>query len=93
MRSATEPAQATCDRQGLLLNVLRALSTPGLMGAGHNLVHQVQRGAKQNMFCCELEMTGSQKQHKTSHCTHSKGAASSKLCRFCSSLPKSHQSL
>lgn len=87
MRSARESAQATYDRQDLLINVLRALSTPGLTGAGHNLLHQVQSGDKRNTFCCEQEVTESQKQHKTSCSTHSKPAPSSKQQRLFAPLP------
>lgn len=64
-----------------------ALSTPGLMGAGHNILHQLQRGAKLNLFCCELEMTESHRQHRTSRSAHCKPAPPSKRWSVFAPLP------
>lgn len=57
MRNAMELSQPTCGRQGLLLKdpIYKSLKHPGLVGFECNKLHQLQRGAKLNLFCWDRE--------------------------------------
>lgn len=95
MRRSMESVRPMRDRQGLLLKdpFIRALSTSGLTGAGHNILYQLQRGDKLDLFCCELEMAESCRKHTTSSSKHCRPAHPSKQCLlFAPVYSKTHQS-